>query len=221
MITQLIVQELLHSTRTIAGLTHTMARTQVSALYSSGTLHAQSLTYAFYTQDVDTEDVDHIALVSYKNVIIDAPKEVLARLTEQWHLPQAAINELLCTYDAQGLYTAANDRFRTMWYYIPTSAFGEAGQIVIGKGGIHVLHVSNTTSSRVCVLVVRTSFLRARILSSLEFFMRMLGSDQVHTEWSDLHRILLRAALKTWQRTIPIVRESAKVVVSTAPKTAW
>ncbi|KAK3642884.1 hypothetical protein LTR56_010481 [Elasticomyces elasticus] len=160
------------------------------------------------------DQADHVALVACDNNgagrMMDVPKEDIALLIEQWGIPKAAISCLFTNDPSQGLYTAANDGRLCTWYHVPVQRFSEAG---FDHGQIHVWQVLDTTTSRIRVLVACPPYMMEPLSSTLE---RMAGTpepESARIDWTRVHSVVIRAAVKTWEDTRWITMSSAAIAI--------
>lgn len=162
-----------------------------AVVYSSNTLGPVRLG------DEYKDQADHIALVAYDEEphTMDARKQDIARLIEEWRIPAEAISCLFADREFQGLYTASNRRHSCMWYHVPTQHFTEYGPV---SKTIHVWQVLDTISTRVRVLVVYPSPMRELLLPMLQ---SLGGPGLFQTDWTLVHSIVIKNAVRTWEDT--------------------
>ncbi|KAK5739651.1 hypothetical protein LTR17_005135 [Elasticomyces elasticus] len=147
-------------------------------------------------------EADHVALVAYHNDKagrrMDVPKEDIALLIEQWGIPKAAISCLFTNDPFQGLYTAANDGRLCTWYHVPVQRFGGAG---FDHGRIHVWQILDTITSRVRVLVACPPYMMEPLSSMLKQMAGTPEPESARIDWTRVHSLVIRAAVKTWEDT--------------------
>lgn len=152
-----------------------------------------------------SSDYDHgadcIVLVSFdKNKgILGAKKALIAALFQDWNMPKVSIDHLFDPRPIQGFFDGSAESICCCWYHVPVEGLSNA------KGGLehsmlHVWQVLDVHTSLVRVLVLYPPFMKADFIAVLpSFFTGIMDQDRLH--WSQIHLILIRTAVQTWQRT--------------------
>ncbi|KAK4955196.1 hypothetical protein LTR10_007391 [Elasticomyces elasticus] len=165
-----------------------------AVVYSSDTFGARPFDATF------DDSADHVALVSYDDArrAVDAHKGDMARVVEAWGIPKVALGCLFTRPESRGFYTAANDGRLCIWYHVPTH---RCTQGTFGYTRIHVWQVLHASSSRARILIACPSFLKGSLSSMLEHFASTPEPDFARIDWTRVHSLVIRAAVKTWEET--------------------
>lgn len=146
-------------------------------------------------------DADHVVFVSFDRDkrTLGAEKAIIAALFQNWNVPKVAIDHLFDPQPRQGFSVVSTGSIRCCWYHVPVEGINNA------TGGVkndtlHIWQVLDDHNSRVRVLVLYPPFMKADFIAALpSLFAGILGQDNLH--WSQIHLILIRTAISTWQRT--------------------
>ena len=146
-------------------------------------------------------EADHVVFVSFDEDkrILGAEKASIAALFQNWNVPRVAIDHLFDPKPRQGFFVIYAESIRCCWYRVPVEGINNA------TGGVkhdtlYIWQVLEEHNSRVRVLVLYPPFMRADFIAILpSLFTSILGQDNL--QWSQIHLILIRTALSTWQRT--------------------
>ena len=144
---------------------------------------------------------DCIDLVSFDKDkgILGARKALIAALFQDWNVPKVAIDHLFDPRPIQGFFDVSAESICCCWYHVPVEGLSNV------KGGLehsmlHVWQVLDVHTSHVRVLVLHPPFMEAGFIAVLPSFFTGI-MDQYNLQWSQIHLILIRTALQTWQRT--------------------
>lgn len=144
---------------------------------------------------------DHVVFVSFDKdkCILGAEKAFIAALFQNWNVPKVAIDHLFNPQPRHGFFVVFARSIRCCWYHVPVEGINNA------TGGVkhdtlYIWQVLEDDNSRVRVLVLYPPFMKADFIAVLpSLFTGILGRDNL--QWSQIHLILIRIALSTWQRT--------------------
>ena len=150
--------------------------------------------------DQDPE-ADHVVFVSFDTDkrTLGARKASIAALFQNWKVPKVAIDHLYHPQPRDGFFVVSAGSIRCCWYRVPVEGINNA------TGGVkhdtlYIWQVLEDHNSRVRVLVLYPPFMKADFIAVLpSLFTGILG--QVNLQWSQIHLILIRTAISTWQRT--------------------
>ena len=144
---------------------------------------------------------DHVVFVSFDGDqrILGAEKASIAALFQNWNVPKVAIDPLFDPQPRDGLYVVSAGSTRYCWYRVPVTGIHNATSGV-KHHTLYIWQVLEDHNSRVRVLVLYPPFMKADFIAVLpSLFTGILGQENL--QWSQIHLILIRTALQTWQRT--------------------
>ena len=147
---------------------------------------------------------DHVVFVSFDRDkhILGAEKASIAALFQNWKVPKVAIDHLFNPQPRDGFFVISAESIRCCWYNIPVEGINNATNRVKHDTLYiwQVLEDHEDHNSRWRVLVLYPPFMKADFIAVLpSLFTDILGQDNL--QWSQIHLILIRTALSTWQRT--------------------
>lgn len=140
-------------------------------------------------------EADYVILVPVEaKKIICAPKDRLASLIESCGIPQAALTDVLSNVEARGFCSATQGPVRCFWYHVSVEQVTDDAT----QWMVHCWQVLDTSTGRFRILVFCPKFFVDDVLPR----MSSVFSSAVkygHRQWTDVHLILMRAAIGTWQ----------------------
>ena len=144
---------------------------------------------------------DHVVFVSFEKDkrTLGARKASIAALFQNWKVPKVAIDHLFDPQPRDGFFVVSAGSIRCCWYRVPVEGINNA------TGGVkhdtlYIWQVLEDHNSRVRVLVLYPPFMKADFIAVLpSLFTGISGQDNL--QWSQIHLILIRTAISTWQRT--------------------
>ena len=144
---------------------------------------------------------DHVVFVSFDKDkrILGAEKALIAALFQNWNVPKVAIDHLFVPQPRHGFFVVSAQSIRCCWYDVPVEGINNATGGV-KHGTLYIWQVLEDHNSRVRVLVLYPPFMKADFMAVLpSLFTGILGQDNL--QWSQIHLILIRIALSTWQKS--------------------
>ena len=149
-------------------------------------------------QDPKADQVVFVSFDSDKR-ILGARKALIAALFQNWNVPKVAIDHLFDPQPRDGFFVVSAESIRCCWYRVPVERINNA------TGGVkhdtlYIWQVLEDHNSRGRVLVLYPPSMKADFIAVLPSLLTgILGQDDL--QWSQIHLILIRTALSTWQRT--------------------
>ena len=144
---------------------------------------------------------DQVVFVSFDEDkrILGAEKASIATLFQNWNVPKVAIDQFLDPQPRNGFFVISAGCIRCCWYRVPVEWINHATPGV-KHGTLYIWQVLEDHNSRVRVLVFYPPFMKADFIAVLpSLFTHISGQDEL--QWSQIHLILIRTAVSTWQRT--------------------
>ena len=146
-------------------------------------------------------NADQVVFVSFDKDkrILGAEKASIATLFQNWNVPKVAIDHLFDPQPRNGFFVISAGSIRCCWYHVLVERIIDANDGV-KHGTLYIWQVLEDHKSRVRVLVFYPPFMKADFIAVLpSLFTPISGQDDL--QWSQIHLILIRTALSTWQRT--------------------
>ena len=171
-------------------------------MYNGGafTRFANSPVTEGLSNDQDPK-ADHVVFVSFDKdkSILGAEKASIAALFQNWNVPKVAVDHLFHPWPRGGFSVVSAGSIRCCWYHVPVQGIKNAtGRVK--HDTLYIWQVLDDHNSRVRVLVLYPPFMKADFIAVLpSLFSSISGQDNL--QWSQVHLILIRTALSTWQRT--------------------
>ena len=144
---------------------------------------------------------DHVVFVSFDKdkLILGTEKASIAALFQNWNVPKVAIDHLFDPQPRDGFFVVSAGSSRCCWYHVPVERIDDAtGEVKYDT--LYIWQVLEDHNSRVRVLVLYPPFMKTDFIAVLpSLFTSIFGQDDL--KWSQIHLILIRTAISTWQRT--------------------